>query len=76
MGVLMELTIGNTVKYNFPIPANSEENFFIGVIEVIGDTFLTIRNSKNTLLKVSFKNFENIMLLENSNHNHSYTRTA
>jgi hypothetical protein len=62
----MELSIGNKIKYVFPVQNGSEENCFIGTIENIGETFLTVRNSSNTILKITTKNFELIQLIEQS----------
>ena len=60
----MELSIGKLVKYNFPLPKHSDKLSFIGVIENIGETFFTVRNEQNTLLKISYKNFDNVELLD------------
>ncbi|MBI3123178.1 MAG: hypothetical protein HYZ10_02110 [Ignavibacteriales bacterium] len=60
----MELSIGKLVKYNFPLPKHSDKQSFIGVVENIGETFLTVRNEQNTLLKVSYKNFDNVELID------------
>lgn len=60
----MELSIGKLVKYNFPLPKHSDKQSFIGVVENIGETFLTVRNKQNTLLKVSYKNFDNVELID------------
>lgn len=67
----MELTVGKLVKYNFPLPKHSDKQSFIGVVENIGETFLTVRNEQNTLLKVSYKNFDNVELLENHSSKYS-----
>ncbi|OGU67035.1 MAG: hypothetical protein A2499_09120 [Stygiobacter sp. RIFOXYC12_FULL_38_8] len=60
----MELSIGKLVKYNFPLPKHSDKQSFIGVVENIGETFLTVRNEQNTLLKISYKNFDNVELID------------
>lgn len=67
----MKLSVGKLVKYNFPLPKHSDKQSFIGVVENIGETFLTLRNEQNTLLKISFKNFDNVELLEKHNSQYS-----
>lgn len=53
----MKIEIGDKVKYLFPDPKNPEESFFVGTVDFIGDSFVTLRNEQNIGLKVSFKNF-------------------
>lgn len=60
----MELTIGVKVKYNYPLPDSQGNKSFLGTIEYIGESYLDIRSDKNTLLKVSYKNYDNIKSFE------------
>ena len=60
----MELTIGIKVKYNYPLPDSQGNRSFLGTIEYIGESYLDIRSDKNTLLKVSYKNYDNIKSVE------------
>lgn len=53
----MDIKIGDKVKYLFPSPMVAEKSFFVGIVDFIGDTFVTLRNEQNICLKVSFKNF-------------------
>ncbi|MDP3582666.1 MAG: hypothetical protein Q8S39_12085 [Ignavibacteria bacterium] len=60
----MELTVGIKVKYNYPLPDSQGNQSFLGTIEYIGESYLDIRSDKNTLLKVSYKNYDNIKSVE------------
>lgn len=53
----MEIKTGDTVKYLFPDSNNLAKSFFVGVVDFVGDSFVTLRSEQNTVLKVSFKNF-------------------
>ena len=53
----MEIQTGDKVKYLFPDQNNLAKSSFIGVVDFVGDSFVTLRNEQNMLLKVSFKNF-------------------
>jgi hypothetical protein len=53
----MELAIGNSVKYHFPNPKNISKKCFVGIVEYIGETFITLKDETNTILKISYKNF-------------------
>jgi hypothetical protein len=53
----MEITIGDKVKYLFPDQNNLAKSAFIGVVDFVGDSFVTLRSEQNMVLKVSFKNF-------------------
>ncbi|MBU2494749.1 MAG: hypothetical protein KJ571_19165 [Bacteroidetes bacterium] len=52
------MEIGDKVVYNFPNPLNSNNDKFIGILEIISDTHIYIRNEEGIRLKVSFKNFD------------------
>lgn len=68
----MELTIGIKVKYNYPLPDSKGSQCFLGTIEYIGESYLDIRSDKNTLLKVSYKNYDNIKSAEELDHYSSW----
>ena len=53
----MEIKTGDKVKYLFPDQDNLTKSSFIGVVDFVGDSFVTLRSEQNTVLKVSFKNF-------------------
>lgn len=57
----MEFRIGDKVHYIFPTPINSSDHTFSGTIENIMESFVIIRNEKNICLKVSYKNYEQIL---------------
>ncbi|OGU34907.1 MAG: hypothetical protein A2068_02035 [Ignavibacteria bacterium GWB2_35_6b] len=54
----MDLKVGDKIKYNFPNPHNSLNKSFFGIIEIIGDTHVYLRNEDGVRLKVSFKHFD------------------
>ncbi len=58
----MEIKLGDKFKYLFPDPNNLEKSVFVGTVDFVGESFVTLRSEQNTVLKVSFKNFH---LLEN-----------
>ena len=62
----MELKVGDKVRYIFPEPKNLKENEFVGIIEVITDSYIYLTNERNIRLKVTSKNFH----LININPNH------
>lgn len=53
----MELTIGKKMKYYFPSPKNISKKCFVGMIDFIGETFITLKDDTNTILKITYKNF-------------------
>ncbi|NLT50685.1 MAG: hypothetical protein GXX85_07205 [Ignavibacteria bacterium] len=54
----MEFEINDEVIYFFPTPINEEKTCFRGKIDFLGESFITIRNIDNILLRVSYKNFD------------------
>ncbi len=60
----MDLSIGIKIKYIFPVPSSNTNQSFTGTIETIGESYLTVRDEKNTLLKISFKNYDYIVPIE------------
>lgn len=63
----MEFNIGDKVIYSFPEATSSGITDFSGYIESVSENFIVIRNRKDIQLKVSFKNFDFIKPLKNSN---------
>ncbi len=59
----MEFSVGNKIKYVFPHSSNNV-SFFIGIIEYVGDTFFTVRDKNKVMLKISFKNYDQVELIE------------
>lgn len=53
----MEIKVGDKVKYIFPDSNNLANSVFVGTVDFVGDSFVTLRSEQNTFLKVSFKNF-------------------
>lgn len=72
----MDLSIGVKVKYIFPLPISSTKLSFTGTIEAIGESFISVRDEKNTLLKISFKNYDYIVPIEQFDTQHSISRAA
>ena len=67
----MELKVGDKVRYIFPEPKNLKENEFVGIIEVITDSYIYLTNERNIRLKVTSKNFHLINIYTNY-FNHPY----
>ena len=55
----MDFEIGDLVRYTFPEYLNMEQQSIVGHIEHIGEEHIQIK-AGSILLKVSFKNFDNI----------------
>ena len=58
----MDFEIGDFVRYHFPDSTNPEHRWFEGNIDFITDEQIRIK-SGTIIVKVSFKNFENIELV-------------
>lgn len=63
----MNFEVGNTIRYIFPQSTKSNTNVFIGIIEFVGDTFFRAIDENKVVLKVSFKNFNNVEVIEKQN---------
>lgn len=59
----MELIVGSKIKYVFPHSSNNAR-YFVGIIEFVGETFFTARDINKVLLKISFKNFDKVELID------------
>ena len=53
----MDIKTGDKVKYLFPDSKNVAKSAFVGIVDFVGESFVTLRSEQNTILKVSFKNF-------------------
>ncbi len=67
----MELSVGIKVKYIFPLPEENTNQCFVGIIETIGESFLTIRDELHTILKISYKNYDYIVPIEQPESSHT-----
>jgi hypothetical protein len=63
----MKFTEGDFVKYNFPDPIVSGKEFILGQIFFVGNLKVSVRCDDNSILNISFKNFERIELLNTNN---------
>lgn len=73
-GASMEFSVGSKIKYVFPESINNKDNSFVGIIEFVGDTFFTARDTNNIILKISFKNFDNVKVIEEHDRAISYPK--
>lgn len=53
----MEIYIGKKMIYKFPAPKDISKNYFIGIVDYIGETFITLKDETNIRLKITMKNF-------------------
>jgi len=70
----MELKVGDKVRYTFPDPKNLKETEFIGIVEVLAESYIYLKNELNIRLKVSYKNFHLINIYA-THFNHSFTNS-
>jgi len=59
----MLLTPGDKVRYNFPQAINSSKKYVYGFIDMIGENFVTLICEDNSTLKISYKNFDFIEII-------------
>jgi hypothetical protein len=59
----MELRTGDKVKYTFPAPVNEERRSITGYVDHIGESFIYIKCMDNSLMRISFKNFDFLELM-------------
>ncbi len=64
----MNLLVGDKVRYSFPNPGVLAKKEFTGMIDFVGETFITLKNESNTLLKITSKNFHLIEPETNMNY--------
>lgn len=60
----MELKESDLVKYIFPNPVNNQKKEFYGTVVDFGENYILIKDKANVVIKVSYKNFDNIEKLE------------
>lgn len=53
----MDLSVGKKMIYSFPTPKNVAKKCFVGIIDFIGETVVTLKDESNTVLKITSKNF-------------------
>jgi len=70
----MEWIIGNSVKYNYPNPIHASKKCFVGIIDYVGETFITLKDETNTILKITYKNFH--LLEPNVRFNETHSSTS
>ncbi|MEI7812547.1 MAG: hypothetical protein WCJ01_08990 [Ignavibacteria bacterium] len=63
----MELHTGQLIRYHFPSPVSQDKEFITGSIIEISESFIKVKTESDTILKISFKNFEYIKTFETSN---------
>ena len=63
----MDLNVGDKVKYNFPTPLYSQKSKFTGTVEIITDSYIYLRNEEGIRLRISFKNFDLLEVIETDN---------
>lgn len=62
----MDIEVGSRVKYTFPNPVSMNKRSVIGIIESIQESFVVLITDEKVRLKVNFKNYDSIELLEKS----------
>lgn len=70
----MELNIGDRIQYTFPNPDKVSNKFVIGRVDFISEFFIVIITDEGVKIKINFKNFDNILNLEEGNSD--YTRAV
>lgn len=60
----MELKEGDLVKYTFPTPVDNEKKELFGTVVDFGENYIQIKDKSNVVIKISYKNFENIEKLD------------
>lgn len=65
----MDINIGSKIKYTFPNPAAMNKTFAVGIVELVDEFYIMMLTDENIRIKINFKNFESIQVLESSNEN-------
>ena len=60
----MDINIGSRIKYKFPKPAEFSKTFTVGTVESIDEFYVVMLTDDSVKIKINFKNFENIEVLE------------
>ncbi len=53
----MDIKIGDKIIYTFPNSEKEPGDSITGLIEFIGETFVSMRSEENVQIKISYKNF-------------------
>lgn len=61
-----EIKCGDQVEYSFPEPTEKGITSITGIVEYIGDSFVSIKPESMISMKISFKNFHLLRLLHSS----------
>lgn len=62
----MDIKVGDVVKYNFPNPVSMNSRSVTGLVESLDEFYLVLLTEEKVRLKVRFKNFENLEIVESS----------
>lgn len=62
----MDIKVGDVVKYSFPNPVSMNSKSVTGVVESLDEFYLVLLTEERVRLKVRFKNFENLEIVESS----------
>lgn len=60
----MDINIGNRIKYTFPDPDAMTNRTATGIVESIGEFYVVMITDDNVRIKIHFKNFDAIGLLD------------
>lgn len=60
----MDINIGNRIKYTFPDPVTMTNRTATGIVESIGEFYVVMITDDNVRIKIHFKNFGAIGLLD------------
>lgn len=60
----MDIVVGTKIEYTYPLPASNNNISYKGVIEYIGESYIEIRNDQNIIIRISYKNYDRIVALE------------
>jgi hypothetical protein len=61
-----EIKCGDKVEYSFPEPTEKGITSITGIVEYIGDSFVSLKTESLISMKISFKNFHLLRLLHSS----------
>ncbi len=58
----MDIVVGSKIEYLFPLPVSNNNISYIGTIEYIGESYIDIRNEQNIIIRISYKNYDRIVI--------------
>jgi len=61
------MKVGDIVKYYFPLPKHENKKFIIAIISFVSDSKLVLDCEDGSCLMISFKNFDNIEIMQSIN---------